>query len=58
MSPSEHADILKNLEGSFAVEGISISSELKEKLYQISIGKTTPDKVIAELISKYSLGVK
>lgn len=58
MSPSEHADIMKNLEGSFAVEGISISSELKEKLYQISIGNTTPDKVIAELISKYSLGVK
>lgn len=58
MSPSEHADIMKNLEGSFAVEGISVSSELKEKLYQISIGKTTPDQVIAEIISKYSLEIR
>ena len=58
MSPSEHADIMKNLEGSFAIEGISISSELKEKLYQISIGNTIPEKVIAEIIGKYSLGVK
>ena len=53
MFPTEHAWIMKNLEGSFSVEGITISDEMKKKLQMLSNDETTSEELIAELISKY-----
>lgn len=55
MSPTEHAWIIKNLEGSFSVEGITISDEMKKKLQMLSNGETTSEELIAELITKYNV---
>lgn len=48
MSPTEHAWIMKNLEGSFSVEGITISVEMKEKLQILSNGETTSEELTAK----------
>lgn len=55
MSPTEHAWNMKNLEGSFSVEGISISADMRKKLQMLSTGETTSEKLIAELIAKYKV---
>lgn len=53
MSPTKHAWNMKNLEGTMAVEGMTVSEEIKEKLSDLAEGKTTSKIIVEELISKY-----
>ena len=53
MSPTKHAWNMKNLEGTMAVEGLTVSEEIKEKLSDLAEGKTTSKIIVEELISKY-----
>lgn len=53
MSPSMHNWNMKNLEGSFSVEGITLSEDIKSKLKDVATGKATSDMLVAEIIKKY-----
>jgi len=44
---------MKNLEGSFSVEGITLSEDIKSKLKDVATGKATSDMLVAEIIKKY-----
>lgn len=54
MSPTEHAANMRILEGSFLVEGIVLSEESKENLHRLAFGETTSEKLIAEIMQKYT----
>ncbi len=53
MSSSMHNWNMKNLEGSFSVEGITLSEDIKSKLKDVATGKATSDMLVAEIIKKY-----
>lgn len=44
---------LRNLQGSFAVEGITISESTKQNLERIFAGKATPEIIVREILAKH-----
>lgn len=53
MSPFEHQQNLKNLEGSFHVEGIALSEETRNSLDLLGADKISSDELLRQIITKY-----
>lgn len=53
MSPFEHQQHLKNLEGSFRIEGIALSEEAKNNLEMLAADKISADELLRQIIIKY-----
>ena len=54
MSPKEHEMNMRMLEGSFRVEGITLTDEAKRNLALLAEGKASADQLIRDIVSKYS----
>ena len=54
MHRSKFESDIKNLKGTFAIEGFCISDETYKKLKRMASGKTTYSEIIDELIQKYN----
>lgn len=53
MSSKDFKSNLKNIEGTFAVEGMTISDETKSNLKRLADGKSTCSEIIDEIKRKY-----
>ena len=54
MTSSGFNENLKNLEGTFAVENLEISGEIRSELQRLSTGEVTCAEIINELKQKYT----
>ena len=50
---TEHESNLRNLEGTFAVEGLSVSPSTRKKLDLIASRQASRQQIIDEIIAKY-----
>lgn len=53
MTAFEHIQNIKNLEGSFRVEGIVLSDDTKKNLGMLAAQKITADELLSQIILKY-----
>lgn len=49
-----YSDDLKNIKGTFAVEGMSVSEETQKNLERLAEGRATCAEIVNELVKKYS----
>ena len=50
---SQHNNNLRNIRGTFAAEGMSISKSIRRNLDRIASGQTSYQQVLTELRAKY-----
>lgn len=50
-----HEQIVKNIKGSFAVEGISVSEHSLYNIERLSSGSISCKELISEIIKKYTV---
>lgn len=50
-----HEQLVKNIKGSFAVEGINMSKQSLENLERLEKGNITCEALISEIAKKYTL---
>lgn len=50
-----HDQIVKNIKGSFAIEGINISKQSLQNLQRLAKGSISCGKLISEIATKYNL---
>jgi len=53
---AQHKNNLRNLEGTFAAEGIKISPATQKNLERIANGQAICQQIIDEIIAKYERG--
>lgn len=49
-----HEQIVKNIKGSFAVEGMSLSERSLYNMERLSSGRISCEELISEIIKKYT----
>lgn len=52
-TPAQHKSNLRNVVGTFAIEGISISKSTRENLDRIGSGQASYQQIVNELLEKY-----
>ena len=54
ITPTEHKSNLRNVYGTFAIEGITISKDTRRNLDRIGSGQVSYQQVVNELRAKYA----
>ena len=54
ITPAQHKSNLRNVYGTFAIEGITISKDTRSNLHRIGIGQASYQQVVNELRAKYT----
>lgn len=53
LTEKEIQEKIKKVDGAMAQEGMPLTEEIKEKLYNCIIGKSTPDEERKKILEKY-----
>ena len=54
ITPTQHKSNLRNVYGTFAIEGITISKDTRRNLDRIGSGQASYQQVVNELRAKYT----
>ena len=54
ITPAQHKSNLRNVYGTFAIEGMTISKDTRSKINRIGSGQASYQQVVNELRAKYT----